>query len=211
MKIITSVIIIIVILVFFSVPGTLGEKIEKELLYGFRILAGFFLLAGSLRVIIIQIERRKAEKYQKITSYSLLFVTPLILLFLIVTSVKNISLLNFFINAIAVPLWSSFAALTGLSLSLAVMRSIKLKKWETFYLAVISSIFLLAFSLPLSFTQINLFGKKTITILNSTRYLFSTVYIGAERGFLIGFFVLVLIMRLRILLGREKRSNEFFT
>lgn len=211
MRIFVSIIILLVIILFFSVPNSFGEKVEKELLYGLRILTGFFLLAGSLRVIIIQIERRKAEKYQKITSYSLLFITPLILIFLFISSIKNISIMYLFINTIAIPLWTSFAALTGLSLSIAVMRSIKLQKWETFYLAVISTIFLLAFSLPLTFTNINLFGKDPITIINSARYLFSTVYIGAERGFLIGFFILILILRLRILLGREKRSDEFST
>lgn len=211
MKIITSLLIILMIFLFFAVPGSVGEKLEKELLYGFRILSGFILITGAVKILIIQIKRRKIKGYQSLTGNMILILSPLLILALFVINFQGFKFSEYFINSIAIPLWSTFAALGGLSLSVAVMRALKLRKWESIYLALISLIYLLILSLPSSIVSISVLGHPTLSFLTTVRIFFRYVFIGAVRGLLLGFFLMVFVQKLRILLGLERRKDEFIT
>ncbi len=206
MKIITSLLIILMIFLFFAVPGSIGEKLEKELLYGFRILSGFILITGAVKILIIQIKRRKIKGYQSLTGNLILILSPLLILALFINNFSE-----FFINSIAIPLWSTFAALGGLSLSVAVMRALKLRKWESIYLALISLIYLLILSLPGSVVSISVLGHPTLSFLTTVRIFFRYVFIGAVRGLLLGFFLMIFVQKIRIMIGFERRKDEFIT
>ena len=206
MKIITSLLILLMIVVFFAVPGSIGERIEKELLFGFRILAGFILISGVIRIIIIQFKRRKVKGYQSLAGNLILIVSPVLILVLFISGFSD-----FLVSSVAIPLWTTFAALGGLSLSVAVMRALKLKKWESIILAMTSLLYLLILSLPGSIVSISVPGSPNFSFLIASRIFFRYVFIGAVRGLLLGFFLMVFIQKMRIFLGLERRKDEFIT
>jgi hypothetical protein len=209
MRIISTILMVMIIILFFIVPGTWGERTEQELLFGFRILAGFVILAGCLRVIITQFNRIKAGRNQKLLGTGILVATFILLVSMFIFSFFKINFAYLVVDTLAIPLWTSFTAIAGLSFTVAIIRSIRVKRWETFFMAGVVLFYLISMTLPAFITQLHPVNRSSLTILNISRILFRYIFTGALKGFLFSFFLLILIQKLRILFYREKRKDEF--
>ena len=209
MRFISTVVMIVIIILFFIVPETWGEKAEQELLFGFRILAGFVILGGCLRVILVQFTRRRAGGNQKLLGTGILISVGMLTMLMFSLSLVRINFAYLVVQNLAIPLWTSFTAIAGLSFTIAIIRSIRIKKWETFFMSAVVLFYLLSMTLPAFITQLHPVNRSTLSILNISRVLYRYIFAGTLRGFLFAFFLLILIDKLRILFFREKRKDEF--
>ena len=179
------------------------------MLYGFRILAGFVILGGCLRVILVQFTRRRAGGNQKLLGTGILISVGMLTMLMFSLSLVRINFAYLVVQNLAIPLWTSFTAIAGLSFTIAIIRSIRIKKWETFFMSAVVLFYLLSMTLPAFITQLHPVNRSTLSILNISRVLYRYIFAGTLRGFLFAFFLLILIDKLRILFFREKRKDEF--
>lgn len=209
MNIISSVVSAIMLILFFSVKGSLPEALEREILYGFRVLSGFVLTAGVIRVVGVNFKRRRAGFKQGISGITILISSFLLFFIFAFEKFSGQSVTRFVFKAVAIPLWTSFAALSGLALCAAVLKSAHLKKWESLVTLLTASYFLLTLSLPIGNLHFQIYPGREISFDRILSEIFEILFTGGIKGFLIGFFCLVFAQRIRVLIGREKRRDEY--
>ncbi|MBN2362552.1 hypothetical protein JXL83_00295 [candidate division WOR-3 bacterium] len=209
MNLISSVVAILMLVLFFAVSGSPGEIIEREMLYGFRVLSGFILIAGILRVIGVNYNRRKSGGKQAVSGVLFLLTASAFFTLFSLDGFTGTAPSKFVLRAFAIPLWTGFASLSGLALCAAVLRSAGFKKWESAVAVFTASFFLLALTLPENVFRFQAVPGKQIYFNDVASGLFEIVLTGGLRGFLLAFFCLVFADRIRVLLGKEKRTDEY--
>ncbi|MBN1619309.1 hypothetical protein JW890_01160 [candidate division WOR-3 bacterium] len=207
MNIISSLTALICLVLYFAVSGSGGEAVEKELLYGFRVLSGFVVVAGVLRVLGVNINRRKSGGKQSLSG--VLFLTSWFLFLVLFSLGSYLKLNSFFLKAFAVPLWTAFASLSGLALCSAVLRSSNLKKWESATALLSAGFFLVVLSFPKGVIEFGIIPGRQISLKDISGMLYEVVFIGGARGLMLAFFCLVFTDRIRVLIGKEKRTDEY--
>ncbi|MBN1150508.1 hypothetical protein JXA84_04720 [candidate division WOR-3 bacterium] len=209
MNIISSIVSVIVLILFFSVKGSFPEALEREILYGFRVLSGFVLTAGIIRVVGVNFKRRRAGFKQGVSGISFLMSALVFFLLFAFENFSGQSFTRFIFKAAAMPLWTSFASLSGLAFSTAVLKSADLKKWESILTLMTASYFLLTLCLPVGNLRFEFYPGRGISFDRILSEIFEILFTGGIRGLFIGFFCLVFAQRIRVLIGREKRKDEY--
>ncbi len=207
MNIISSLTAVLCLVLYFAVSGSGGEAVERELLYGFRVLSGFVIVAGILRVLGVNLNRRKSGGKQSLSGVLFLIIWAFFLTLLSLGPFLKMN--SFVLKAFAVPLWTAFASLSGLALCSAVLRSANLKKWESATALISAGFFLVVLSLPEGVMEFGIISGRQISLKDLSGMLYEVVFIGGARGLMLAFFCLFFTDRIRVLIGREKRTDEY--